>query len=217
MKLLLVCGPFGSGTTAVAGLLARLGAIGFGPYYQPADERTPDSHELIAFRDLMLTLASEETTSLKPGADVKAALEIFRDRIAKQEFGPYDSSAGIPIFLKHPLAALIIPQICAVFETRLIYLVRPVRDIESSRVRRKWGAQYGAKAAGIIYSQMFGALIDHSFPTTIVRYAELINSPLDHARRLAGFAGLKSDADVMREAAAFVRIRQPPSPAADAG
>jgi hypothetical protein len=41
MKLLLVCGPFGSGTTAVAGLLARLGAIGFGPYYQPADERTP--------------------------------------------------------------------------------------------------------------------------------------------------------------------------------
>ena len=141
MKLLLVCGPFGSGTTAVSGLLARLGAIGFGPYYQPADERTPDSHELIAFRDLMLTLASEETTTLKPGADVKAAPEIFRDRIANQEFGAYDSSAGIPIFLKHPLAALIIPQICAVFETRLIYLVRPVRDIEASRRRRKWGAQ----------------------------------------------------------------------------
>ena len=215
MKLLLVCGPFGSGTTAVAGLLARLGAIGFGPYYQPADDRTPDSHELIAFRDVMLTLASEETTTLLPEGDVKTALEIFRDRIANQEFGAYDSSAGIPIFLKHPLAALIIPQICAVFETRLIYLVRPVRDIESSRRRRKWGAQYGAKAAGIIYSHMFNALINHSIPTTIVRYAELINAPLDHARRLAAFAGLKGDAAVMREAAAFVRSPKPPSSVTD--
>jgi hypothetical protein len=217
MKLLLVCGPFGSGTTAVAGLLARLGAIGFGPYYQPADERTPNSHELIAFRDSMLTLASEETTTLLPGADVKNALEIFRDRIANQEFGAYDSSAGVPIFLKHPLAALIIPQICAAFETRLIYLVRPVRDIEASRRRRKWGAQYGAKAAGIIYSQMFNALINHSFPTTIVRYAELIERPIEHARRLAAFGGLKPDADVMREAAAFVRSPKPPSPVIDAG
>ena len=217
MKLLLVCGPFGSGTTAVAGLLARLGAIGFGPYYQPADERTPDSHELIAFRDVMLTLASEETTTLKPGADVKTALAKFRDRIANQELGAYDGNAKIPIFLKHPLAALIIPQICTAFETRLIYLVRPVRDIESSRRRRKWGAQYGAKAAGIIYSHMFNALINHSIPTTIVRYAELINAPLDHARRLAAFAGLKSNPDVMREAAAFVRGPKPPSPATDAG
>jgi hypothetical protein len=141
MKLLLVCGPFGSGTTAVAGLLARLGAVGFGPYYQPADERTPNSHELIAFRDLMLTLASEETTTLPQGIDVKTALYTFRDRIANQEFGAYGSSAGIPIFPKHPLSALILPQLCAAFETRLIYLVRPVRDIEASRRRRKWGAQ----------------------------------------------------------------------------
>jgi hypothetical protein len=217
MKLLLVCGPFGSGTTAVAGLLARLGAIGFGPYYQPADERTPNSHELIAFRDLLLTLASEATTTLLPGADAKAALAQFRERIADQEFGAYDDNAGIPIFLKHPLAALIIPQICAAFETRLIYLVRPVRDIELSRRRRKWGTQYGAKAAGIIYSHMFNALINQSFPTTIVRYAELIERPLEHTRRLAAFAGLKSDADVMREAAAFVRSPRPPQPVTGAG
>jgi hypothetical protein len=216
MKLLLVCGPFGSGTTAVAGLLARLGAVGFGPYYQPADQLTPNSHELIAFRELLLTLASEETTTLLAGADVKAVLDKFRGRVANQEFGRYDSNAGIPIFLKHPLAALIIPQICATFETRLIYLVRPVRDIEASRRRRNWGAQYGAKAAGIIYSHMFNALINHSFPTTIVRYAELVNSPLDHARKLAAFAGLKSDVDVMREAAAFVRSPKPPSPVTDA-
>ncbi len=217
MKLLLVCGPFGSGTTAVAGLLARLGAIGFGPYYRPTDALTPDSHELVAFRELILTLASEQATTLLPGADEKTALERFRERIANQELGPYDDNSAIPIFLKHPLAALIIPQICATFTTRLIYLVRPVRDIELSRRRREWGAQYGAKAAGIIYSHMFNALINHSFPTTIVRYAELINSPMEHTRKLAAFAGLKSNPDVMREAAGFIRSRQPPQPVTDAG
>jgi hypothetical protein len=111
---------------------------------------------------LLLTVASEESTTLLPGADVKTALEIFRDRIANQEFGAYDSSAGIPTFLKHPLAALIIPQICAAFETRLIYLVRPVRDVELSRRRRKWGAQYGANAATIaMLSSFLGLPIDY--------------------------------------------------------
>jgi hypothetical protein len=148
---------------------------------------------------------------------VKTALDEFRDRITNQALGPYDRNAGIPIFLKHPLSALIIPQICSAFETRLIYLVRPVRDIESSRRRRKWGAQYGTKAAGVIYSHMFNALINHSFPATIVRYAELIERPLEHARRLAAFAGLKSDADVVREAAAFVRSPRPPQPVTGAG
>jgi hypothetical protein len=100
MKLILVCGPFGSGTTAVAGLLARLGSIGFGPYYRPTDELTPDSHELVAFRDLILTLASEETTTLLPGAAIKTALERFRARIANQELGPYDDKSAIPTFLK---------------------------------------------------------------------------------------------------------------------
>jgi hypothetical protein len=194
-----------------------LGAIGFGPYYQPADELTPNSHELIAFRDMLLTLASEEATALASGTDVNAALDKFRDRIANQEFGAYDKNSKIPIFLKHPLATLIIPQICAAFETRLIDLVRPVRDIEASRRRRKWGAQYGAKAAGIIYSHMFNALINYSFPTMIVRYPELIDQPMEHARKLIAFAGLKSKLDVMREAAAFVRSPKPPPQLTDAG
>jgi hypothetical protein len=209
MKLLLVCGPFGSGTTAVAGLLARLGAIGFGPYFQPADERTPDSHELIAFRGLLQTLASEETTTLLPGIDVRMKLDKFHNRIASQEFGPYNDKSEIPIFLKHPLSALIIPQICVAFDTRLIYLVRPLSEIEASRRRRKWGVQYGAKAAGIIYSHMFNALINRNVPTIIVRYGELINWPMEHARKLAAFAGFKVDLDVMREAAAFVRSPKP--------
>jgi hypothetical protein len=166
---------------------------------------TTDSHELAAFRELLLSVVSEQTLTLTAAGDVAAALDNFRGRILRQDLGAYDEKAATPIFLKHPLAALIIPQICAAFETRLVYLIRPVRDIEASRQRRQWGAQYGAKGAGIIYSRMFNALINHAFPTTLIRYAELIERPLDHAKRLAGFAGLDCSADVVREAAAFVR------------
>jgi hypothetical protein len=205
MKLILVCGPFGSGTTAVAGMLARLGAAGFGPHYQPADPLTANSYELAAFRDLLLSVASEQTLTLTAAGDVKAALEHFRNRIIRQELGAYDEKSATPIFLKHPLAALIIPQISAAFETRLVYLVRPLRDIETSRQRRKWPERYGAKGASIIYSHMFNALINYAVPTTLVRYSELIQQPDGHARRLASFAGLNSSADMLREAAAFVR------------
>ena len=115
MKLILVCGPFGSGTTAVAGLLARLGATGFGPYFQPPDPLTANSHELVAFRDLLRSVTSERTLTLTAAGEVTTALEHFRNRIIRQEFGAYDEKSATPIFLKHPLAALIIPQICAAF------------------------------------------------------------------------------------------------------
>ena len=207
MKLILVCGPFGSGTTAIAGLLARLGATGFGPYVQVDDERTGNTYELAAFREMLRACISEGTLAPLPGVDIKAELGKFRDRLVGGAFGPYDEKAGAPIFLKHPLAALVIPQICQTFETRIVYALRPLRDIEATRQRRKWLEQYGAKGAGIIYSHMFTALVDQTFPTVIVRYAQLIAAPLEHARLLADFAGLKRKPEELKEAAAFVRGR----------
>lgn len=207
MKLILVCGPFGSGTTAIAGLLARLGATGFGPYIKVDDERTANTYELAAFREVLRMCVSEGTLAPIPGIDIKAELGRFRGRLLKGEFGAYDQDSATPIFLKHPLAALVIPQICQIFETRLIYALRPLRDIEATRQRRKWLEQYGAKGAGIIYSHMFTALVDHSFPTVIVRYAQLTAAPLEHARLLADFAGLKRKPEELKEAAAFIRGR----------
>ena len=160
MKLLLICGPWGSGTSVVAGLLERLGAIGFGPYAITIDERTANSYELNAFRDSVQAFASEQTLSLKPGIDVTAELRKFHDRIVNQELGPYDDKSGRPIFLKYPLSALVIPQICQVFETRLIYVLRPPRDIEATRMRRMWSQQFGAKGSEVIYSRMFTVLVN---------------------------------------------------------
>src|SRR5579863_7946598 len=100
MKLVLVCGPGGSGTTAVAGVLHKLGAIGFGPYLESNDERTRNTYELIPFRNLLLRCITLETLSIKPGANITSELQDFRCRIQNQELGYYDPLANLPLFLK---------------------------------------------------------------------------------------------------------------------
>jgi Glycosyl transferase family 41 len=204
IKLLLVSGPWGSGTTAVAGLLHRLGAVGIEPYFQTSDERTPNSYESRAFRALLLALSNEETVTANERADLRIApeLETFRDQLA------LDTGAGRPIFLKHALSALFLPAICSVFDTRLIYVVRPFADIETTRMRRAWPAQFGAKGAEIIYSHMFRTFVDHAFPTTIIRYAELLGAPLQQARHLSEFVGLDNSQRAIEHAAAFITNRR---------
>ena len=51
LKVILVCGPFGSGTSVVAGLLDRMGAFGLGPYFETDDPKTANSYESVPFRE----------------------------------------------------------------------------------------------------------------------------------------------------------------------
>lgn len=199
-KLILVCGPWGSGTSVVAGVVMRLGGKGYGPFFRTSDERTPNSFELAPFRDTILSLASEETLALKPGAEKLAAasLEAFKDRLMRGEFGAYNPDA--PIVLKCPLSALLIPEICAAFDTRLIYVVRPIQEIENSRIRRQWTPQLGAAGANLIYTRMFGLYIDHTFPTLFLRYRELLANASFEIDRIAAFCELRPH-DAMREVA----------------
>jgi predicted O-linked N-acetylglucosamine transferase (SPINDLY family) len=211
MKLLLICGPWGSGTTAVAGLMASLGAQGFGPYFHTNDPRTPVSYEFIPFRDAILDHACEETVALKPGAAeaAQAGLRRLGRRIEQQEFGAYDpDEAAAPIFLKYPLSALLLPQICAVFDTRLIYVMRPLEEIERTRLRRNWVPQYGTAGAEIIYRHMASFQRLQSHPIFVIDYADMLAAPAASAGGLADFAGLAPGPDAIEEAVAFIRSGQ---------
>ena len=207
VKLLLVCGPWGSGTTAVAGLMQRLGISGLEPYFETRDERTQNSYESILFRDVMVGLVNEETLSLRSGADsmVDSELSKFRDQLP--DVAATTVQARHPIFLKHPLSAMFLPQICRLFDSRLIYVVRPIADIEETRRRRDWRPEFGARGAEIIYSHMFQTFVEYEFPTIIVRYSELLASPEQHARTLSEFADLPSDQAAIKRAAAFIKNR----------
>ena len=204
MKLILVCGPWSSGTTAVSGILEQFGLNGLGPFFRTNDERTKISFESKAFRAVIDTLASDETLKLrvKP-MDAVAVLRAFRARIEAQEFGAV--APDETIFLKYPLSALLIPQLCRAFDARLIYVLRPMKNIEATRVRRGWGPNFGVAGAEVLYSRMFQVLIDLPIPTLVIRYPELLAAPVHHAKQVAVFCGLKPDAAGIEAAAQFVR------------
>jgi hypothetical protein len=196
-KLILVCGPFGSGTTAVAGLLAGLGLPGDEPYFHSNDERTPNTFESAEFRAALLRIVSETTLSFHPGVEPAAEIGRLRDRIA---------GLGHPsIFLKHPLSAMLIPDICRMLDTRLVYVLRPLADIEATRKRRDWLATTGSAGAKALYGRMFDVLVNHAFPTLMIRYSELLANPVNVATRLAQFAGLQIEAARTKQAAGFIR------------
>ena len=204
MQLILVCGPWSSGTTVVAGLLERLGLRGLPPYFVTSDPRTPNSFESMDFRRLVGELLDEDTLRMRVDWSLaQQRLLEFRKRLEQQA----DDSAA-PLFLKYPPSALLIPEICEVFATRLVYVLRPMRAIEATRARRNWQVQFGAAGAQVLYPAMFQALVDHEFPTHLVRYTELLRDPAAQAGQLARFCGLPADADVIARAAALVR---PPS------
>jgi hypothetical protein len=131
----------------------------------------------------------------------------------KTELESYRTAKGIPgdepTFLKYPLSALMIPELAAVFEIRLVYVLRPLGDIEATRLRRRWPEIYGAPGAKIIYSKMFQCLIDYSLPTLILRYPDVVRAPLEYAHKLATFSGLATVSEKLLEAsAAAIRSAQ---------
>jgi hypothetical protein len=202
-KLVLVCGPFGSGTTAVAGVLAGLGLPGIAPYVRSDDERTPVTFESIEFRSTLLRIVSEMTLSFKPDVDREAEIRLLHGKVA--------ASGHAMIFLKHPLAAMLIPELCKRFDARLVYVLRPLADIEATRKRRNWLASTGSAGARVIYGHMFSFLVNNAFPTMIVRYQEVLADPLNTAKRLARFATLDVGEQRIKQAAGFIRSPQPPA------
>lgn len=201
-NLVLVCGPWSSGTSVVAQMLNELGVTGIQPYFRTNDERTKNSYESIAFRNAMLQIASQDDLKMK--VTRKEAFEIlkdFRDRIA-EKMGTEDTQTNI--FLKYPLSALVIPEICQLFRTKMIYVLRPLKDIENTKARRGWGDSLGAKGAKVIYSYMFDAMVNFPFPTTTIRYPHLLSHPESHAKILAAYCGV-DDPELIKKATAVVR------------
>jgi len=129
-----------------------------------------------------------------------ARLASFHARL-EEEFG----AGPTPVFLKYPLSALLLPEICREFAPQLVYVLRPLAEIEATRQRRGWSEQFGARGAGLLYPRMFEALVELPYPTHLLRYAELLADPAAQAGRLARFCGLDSDAAAIERAAAVVR------------
>jgi hypothetical protein len=206
MKLILVCGPWSSGTTAVSGMLEKLGVLGIPPYFRTNDERTKNSYESILFRDCVDKLVSDKTLSVtaKP-EEISNQVKLFKEQIIEKYASQESQSKEITFFLKYPLSAFLINEFTSQFNTKLIYVLRPFSSIEKTRLRRSWTKQFGQEGAQVIYSRMFSVMINRLYPTMIIRYDEMIRNPAIAAKKLSEFAGINSNEEQINDALNFIR------------
>ncbi len=205
VPLVLVCGPWSSGTSAVAGVLARAGLFAPGPYVQVNDERTPETVEMRAFRDVLRSIASEhETQRLADRETIVTALRQFRDGPLADARRVAGIDAHAPILLKHALAVLVLPELESVFDLKIVGVLRPLDAIEATRHRRRWARHLGSAGAKKIYANLFNHLLYGNFPFHLVRFHELRAQPGQTLDALATFLALDLSPAMRAEALAFI-------------
>ncbi len=215
-RVVLICGPWSSGTSAMAGFLAKAGVFAPGPYLKVNDPRTPDTFEMIAFRSVLMQLASEETLKRTASPEqILIALRAFRDgplAAAKQAAGCPEIQ---PVILKHGLSILLLPELCQVFDVRIVCVLRPSADIEATRQRRRWAPVYGVLGARVLYSMLFDFIVNSDTPFCMIRYKQLLQNPALIYNGLAQFIGIPQHPDRRQAAVDHVArgSENPPRPA----
>ena len=199
MKVIFVAGSFGSGTSAVAGALDKLGIVSLPPHFRTNDPRTPNSFESMAFRQLVNSFASESTLSVDPSKAEKF-IQDLRNLVNQADGGPADA-----IVLKMPLASICLPQIIEAVNPYIIVVHRPFGEIEASRLRRMWTPNLGAAGAQIIYSKLLMDLMEHKKSYLAVGYQELRQNSQREILRVLYFCGLEKLSDRIDQAVEFVR------------
>lgn len=202
MRLILVGGPWGSGSTALAGVLQHLGVQAPGPFFQTFDPRMPNSLEMVAFRDLVLQLADEATQQRRVDPAFSLfALQRFRQQLERDS--RIDPSQ--PILLKLPLAAVLLPELSEVFNLLLPICLRPLEAIEATRLRRRWPAHFGQAGAERLYGQLFSHVVNSTTPTHLVRFETLRRDPAAVVPALAAFCQLQPSSNQLQAAISCIQ------------
>lgn len=178
LPLLLACGPWGSGTGTLVRALAKAGLQVPGPLVQadPADAPSPAPvMQTRAFDQTLRALMGPNSGRLQRtvgGRQSRATLAAFRDQLvaAVRRRG---SLPQAPLLLHHPLAAWFLDDLGALFDLRLVTVLRPLPEIETVRAQAQWPAEFGQAAASDIYTLVMQHLIASRTPFQLLRHAQL--------------------------------------------
>jgi len=210
MKAVVVCGPWGSGTTAVTRLLVGLGCLDVQPHFITNDPKTGSSYENIAFRQIVLDLVDENTVSLNEDKAHLAAARLlqFRENLERtcKAYGIAIDRA--PIVLKHASSCLLIQHLSSVFCAKFVFVERNVCEIESGRIRRGWASIYGREGASRIYEIMGSYDGSTNLDIHKIKYSDLLERPDREAEGLARFCDLDFSKAAINKALAPIRSHQ---------
>lgn len=167
----LVCGPWGSGTSALCKLINTLGVHAKGPFYRTGDQRTPDSFEMSTFNALVRELVDETTLQRKESVStVREKLITFSNRFL---YSDKDCNSAIQL-LKTPACSALLHELDNVFSLRVLICLRDLESIEQSRLRRGWPEHLGKSGAIKIYDQIHDFAKDNKSIINYVHYKDMI-------------------------------------------
>lgn len=213
MKVIFVAGSWSSGTSMVIGALDHLGVPTFGPHFPSNDSRTPNTFELMSFRNVILDHVDEAAMMPKNrfsseedfSQHLISALRQLGQQLEQGEFGAWPE--GIPkiVALKMPLASMCLPEITQAFDTDIILVHRPLNQIEASRVRRKWPEQFGAAGANKIYLKMFSDLLEYKLSALMLSHGDFVKDSRDSLKKIINYCDLHFLEHNIENAMNFVR------------
>lgn len=197
--VVLVLGIARSGTSAVSGVLARLG-VDFGTGLKPADHRNPkgfyEDFEASRLNQRVLTALGRTWCDPRPLPIGWAESALARKAAAQLETHIASSFPSGPVIgLKDPRMVRLLPlylQVAASLgRTPWIVVVRrpPAQVIESIRLSGYFHGAFSHKAVRTLYD-IYETEIEHHAAgqrVTKVDYPDLLRDPSGVARRLAGF------------------------------
>ncbi len=199
MKVIFVAGSYGSGTSALAGALDKMGVGSLPPHFRTNDPRTPNSFESIAFKSLVLSYADEATMQVNPGKE-KPFVQGLRKLVADADPGPANA-----VMLKFPLASICLPQIIEAVDPCIVLVHRPFEEIEASRIRRNWPPHLGAAGAKTIYLKLFADTILQKKSYLALSYRDLQEDGRRQLQRIMDFCGLEVGRQQVDNASRFIR------------
>ena len=203
MKVIFVAGAWGSGTSAMAGALVKLGVTLDGPTFGTNDPRTPDSFESEAFRSLVLKYVREENPTVVVHRR-KLLDDLITLRVNMEANWNWPTDRPKRAVLKLPAASACLQEMHEAFDLRVVTMQRPVDEIRESCRRRGWHTSYAA-ASDQLYELIFRAMAELGKSHLRIAYHELTTAPKSTLQRTMDFLELNDLAENLNAAANFIR------------
>lgn len=201
IQTIVILSSWSSGSTAVAGFLAKCGAYSCFPHLITNDSKTPDAYEPLYYRDALTRLVDESTlqTTGQP-FEFKAFLISW---MVEQKHAAGNCGAT-HIVLKHPLQAFVLEELARLPKVRFVVVHRPFEEIEKTRCRRYWPPSYGANGAKEIYNTIYSGLQELELDYLSVPYAKF-REQRTLRNTLLNYVDLHPNSRLRRSAEEFVR------------
>ncbi len=192
MQKVVILGAWASGTSAMAGILERMGYYTAPSHWITYDERTPISYEPNALRDIVLPCMEEAELTYKPGLD-REALKASLAEWARVEEDKARQGGWRGLAIKLPHLAFFLPEVCAAWNPEFLVVTRRLADIENTRKRRAWQPYLGIAGAKVIYGRLFGDLLSLQRGYLTISFEELRAAPEPQIDKIASFLALERD------------------------